>query len=168
MANALTSIRIICGLLIAALPAFSSWFYVCYLVGGFTDAVDGAVARKLGKATAFGARLDTVADMVFVLAVTIKILCNFAVPLWTLVWIAGIALMRTAGALIGCLKHGHLIAVHSVSNKLAGLVVFIVPLVIGSGCAWQVKLASITCACAFATVSAVREIFFVWNGKGLE
>ena len=63
MANILTAIRIICALLILIFPAFSTWFYLFYLLGGITDAVDGTVARKSGNATAWGAKFDTIADI---------------------------------------------------------------------------------------------------------
>ena len=49
MANILTAIRIVCGLLITVLPAFTGWFYCFYLFGGFTDAIDETVARRQGK-----------------------------------------------------------------------------------------------------------------------
>ena len=46
MANALTGIRILCGIIILRFPAFSGCFFLFYLLGGFTDAIDGTVARK--------------------------------------------------------------------------------------------------------------------------
>lgn len=52
MANILTATRIACGLLIAVSPAFTDRFYFFYLLGGFTDAIDGAVARRQAKALA--------------------------------------------------------------------------------------------------------------------
>jgi Phosphatidylserine synthase len=64
LANFITAIRIICGVVVLFFPAFSNWFYIIYLLGGFTDAIDGTVARKLGQTSVFGARLDTVADIV--------------------------------------------------------------------------------------------------------
>lgn len=167
MANALTTIRILCGLLIAFLPAFSGWFYLCYLIGGFTDAIDGTVARKLNTATSFGAKFDTVADVIFFGAVIIKILRNFFVPLWVIIWIVCLALLKAASALIGFLKHGRLVAVHSLLNKLAGIAVFITPLVIGLEGAWQAKAVGIICVCILATVSAIQEFVFIWNGKDL-
>ena len=63
MADILTFLRIICALLILIFPAFSKWYYLFYLFGGITDAVDGVVARRLGNATAWGAKFDTVADI---------------------------------------------------------------------------------------------------------
>ena len=39
MANILTTVRIICAPLILIFPAFSTQFYVFYLLGGITDAI---------------------------------------------------------------------------------------------------------------------------------
>ena len=80
MANLLTGIRILCGLLILCFPTFSKWYYSFYLIGGFTDAIDGTVARKTGSASDFGSKFDTVADFIFAAAVIIKIIRALHVP----------------------------------------------------------------------------------------
>ena len=82
MANVLTGIRILCGILILCFPAFSEWFYLFYLLGGFTDAVDGTVARKTGTVSDFGSKFDTVADFIFAVAVVIKISTALYCPVW--------------------------------------------------------------------------------------
>lgn len=75
MANIVTSMRIICGLLIL-LPfnSFSVGFYIIFTIGCLSDIADGAIARKLGKESDFGAAFDTVADMVFIIPVIIMVL----------------------------------------------------------------------------------------------
>ena len=80
MANVLTGMRIICGLLILCFPAFSGWYYCFYLIGGFTDAIDGTIARKMGTASDFGSKFDTVADFIFAVAVVIRIMQALTVP----------------------------------------------------------------------------------------
>ena len=37
-------------------------FYILYLFCGLTDMIDGAIVRKTGAVSKFGARLDTIAD----------------------------------------------------------------------------------------------------------
>ena len=61
-ANLLTLCRLLGGLGLLALPAFSSGFWALYLFCGLTDMADGPVARRIGSASVFGARLDTAAD----------------------------------------------------------------------------------------------------------
>ena len=48
--------------------------YILYIFCGLTDMVDGKIARKTGTTSTFGARLDTVADLVFLLVCGIRIL----------------------------------------------------------------------------------------------
>ncbi|MDD6071017.1 MAG: CDP-alcohol phosphatidyltransferase family protein [Clostridiales bacterium] len=69
MANIITSSRILCSVVLFFFPAFSTAFYVLYGIAGFTDMIDGTVARKTGTVSEFGSRLDTIADFVFVIEV---------------------------------------------------------------------------------------------------
>lgn len=63
--NILTSARIVCAALMPFFALPSTGFYVVYTFGGLTDAVDGTVARKLKLESEFGAKLDSVADLLF-------------------------------------------------------------------------------------------------------
>lgn len=157
MANALTLIRIICSLLILIFPAFSGLYYILYIIGGFTDAIDGTVARKLGTETPFGAKFDTIADFVFSLAVIIKIASAVSFPIWLLLWVGIIIAIKIANIAIGFAKHKTFVAVHSKMNKICGIVVYITPLFIGLNIKWQLKAIFIAFVCLFANVSAIDE-----------
>ena len=47
------------------LPLGSVRFLAVYTLAGLTDALDGWLARKTGTASPFGARLDSIADLLF-------------------------------------------------------------------------------------------------------
>ena len=68
MANVVTVSRILFSILLLFTHAFSPSFYFLYLTAGFTDMIDGAIARKTNTACEFGSKLDTAADAVFVAA----------------------------------------------------------------------------------------------------
>ena len=157
MANILTSLRIVCGLLILFFPAFSVPFYALYIFGGITDALDGAVARKLGTETPLGAKLDTAADIVFALAVGGKLVCAVAFPAWLLIWIGGILALKIANIVIGFVRCKTFVAVHSVPNKICGVVVYLVPLLLGADLAEPVKAAGAGFVCLLATGAAIDE-----------
>ena len=91
MANLITGSRIVLSVALLFCPALSPVFFVLYIVAGITDMIDGAVARRTGTASAFGARLDTIADFVFTAVCLIKLLPVLHVPVWLLVWVAVIA-----------------------------------------------------------------------------
>ena len=73
MANILTNIRILCSIALLFCPVFSVVFYALYVIAGLTDIVDGWVARKTHTVSEFGAKLDTIADIVFVIASLVKL-----------------------------------------------------------------------------------------------
>lgn len=157
MANILTGIRILCGLLILCFPAFSEWYYCIYLLGGFSDAIDGIVARKTGKVSEFGSKFDTVADFIFTAAVVIKIIGTLHIPLWLLIWIAIIALIKIGCHLAGYIKYHEFRTIHSKLNKVCGGIAFVVPLFIGGNYAWQAKAVAVIIICIFTTIAAIIE-----------
>ena len=62
IANIITSLRIICSILMLFCRVPSIRFCLLYIFCGLTDMVDGAIARKTNAVSEFGARLDSVAD----------------------------------------------------------------------------------------------------------
>ena len=157
MADMLTGMRILCGILILCFPAFSGWYYFFYLLGGFTDAIDGTVARRMGKASDFGAKFDTAADFVFAIAAAIKIISAVSVPVWLLLWIAGIAFIKTACHAAGYIKHHEFRTAHSALNKACGGVVFFAALFVGGEFAWQAKALIVIGTGILASVAAIAE-----------
>ena len=88
MANIVTGCRISGSILLLVFPAFSSWFYILYLVCGFTDMIDGTIARKTNTVSEFGARLDTAADFLFAGVCLVKLLPVVHMPGWLWIWIS--------------------------------------------------------------------------------
>jgi CDP-diacylglycerol--glycerol-3-phosphate 3-phosphatidyltransferase len=64
----------IVGLLLAE---HSEWALALYIVAALTDACDGWLARRTGRASAFGAQLDALVDNLFSLAVLLFLLLAF-------------------------------------------------------------------------------------------
>ena len=80
MANIITCIRIVLSAALLFCPALSPAFYALYLAAGFSDMIDGAVARKTGTVSELGSKLDTIADIVFTAICLIKLLPVLDVP----------------------------------------------------------------------------------------
>ncbi len=72
MANTITFFRIAAGIALLFCPVFSPAFYVFYIAAGLSDMLDGFVARKTDTVSKLGARLDTMADFVFVVVCLIN------------------------------------------------------------------------------------------------
>ena len=143
------------------LPLSSAWFYVLYLLCGFSDMVDGTVARRTKSASEFGARLDTVSDFVFMVVCAIKILPISHIPVWLWVWIALIALAKILNIALVFIAKKKLISVHSVLNKITGFALFLLPLTM----TFVEVTYSVLAICVLATVAVMQEVYLVARGR---
>lgn len=115
--------------------------------------IDGTVARKTGSATAFGEKLDSIADLLFTAIAFIKILPAMDIPRWVWAFIFIIAAIRIANLVWGYIRKGRRIMPHTVMNKVTGFLLFLLPLTLP-----VVKLKySASVVCIVALVSAVQE-----------
>ena len=73
-ANIITTLRIIASVVLLFFSFPSCEFYIIYLFCGLTDMIDGTIARKLHAVSSFGSKLDSVADFVFMLVCSFKLL----------------------------------------------------------------------------------------------
>ena len=128
MANIITGIRIVCSIAMLFFPAFSPAFCILYVAAGISDMIDGIVARKAGTVSEFGSKLDTVADLVLVTVCLIKILPVTHIPMWLIIWIIVIAAIKGINLISGYVMHKEFVAVHTVMNKITGILLFILPL----------------------------------------
>lgn len=86
-------------------PHADAWALVVLAVSGFTDWLDGALARKLNQMSALGALLDPLADRLYILATLVGLVLRDVIPLWLAIVIVGrdvvlagiIPLLRRAG-----------------------------------------------------------------------
>ena len=159
MANIITGCRILCNILLLFVPAFSSTFYILYLVAGFTDMVNGPIARKTNTANEFGSRLDTVADIVFVAACMIKLLPVLTIPTWLCVWIGVIAIIKVFNIISGYIVQKKLVAKHTIMNKVTGAVLFILPLTLS---VVDLKYSG-GFICTIAILAAIQEGYLIRN-----
>ena len=91
LANCLTAARIVKAVCLLGTEAGSPAFFTLYTAAGLTDLLDGPAARRTESQSAFGARLDSAADLVFFAAASVCLLpC-----LWRLlppaVWLGALA-----------------------------------------------------------------------------
>ena len=153
IANIVTGFRILGSVLLLFCPVFSVSFYTIYLVCGFTDMIDGTIARKTNSASELGAKIDTAADLVFVTVCLIKLLPALHMPQWVWIWGAVIAMIKIGNLLWGYISKKQFIALHTVMNKIAGLLLFLLPLTTSFV---EIKYSSIA-VCAAATFAAIQE-----------
>ena len=131
-ADTITSVRIAASLFLLLLPLRSVGFLVVYTLTGLTDVLDGWLARKTGTASDFGARLDSIADLLFYAAVLLRLFPVLWETLPAAIWyaVAGIILVRLAAYVTAAVKYHRFAALHTWMNKLTGAVVFLLPYVL--------------------------------------
>ena len=126
-------------------------FWTLYVIAGLTDMLDGFLARRWGVESQFGARLDSLADFVFVLAVGYKLFPWLKLPtaLWILIGI--IALVKVSNAVNSYVVKHRIQFQHTKANKLTGFLLFIGMMAIGQSyfvpVAWV-----IACIALFAAI----------------
>ena len=161
IANILTSCRILGSILLLFFPVFSLAFCITYILCGFSDMIDGAIARKTNSNSKFGSQLDTIADLIFVAVSMIKLLPAIRLPQWLWIWIGMIAMIKIGHIIWVYVSKKQFVSLHTIMNKATGLLLFLLPLTIPIV---ELKYSSIV-VCCFATLSAIQEIFYTMTNS---
>lgn len=128
IADHITSSRIVgalCLLPLEVTTQFVSPFWLLFLICGITDIADGYVARKLKAETKRGAMLDSIADIVFVICCSIKLITILTVPSWIWCLVLIIATIKVINQICAWIVHRRFVFPHTSANKLTGLMLFI-------------------------------------------
>ena len=157
IANIITSCRIFGSGLLLFFPALSVGFYILYIICGFTDMIDGTIARKTNSASKLGAKIDTAADIVFVAVSLIKILPVINIPSWLLIWGAVIAIIKISNIIFGYISKKEFLSLHTTMNKITGLLLFLLPLTFSF---IELKY-SLIVVCFVATLAAIQEGIYI-------
>lgn len=156
MANIITSCRVLCSILLLFFHT-SIPFYVLYLFCGLSDVLDGIVARKTNTVSSFGAKLDTIADFIFVVILLIKIWLEMDVPIWLWIWIVAIGGIKTVNVIGGFVLAKRFIVEHTILNKVTGVLLFLLPFTL----VWVDLNYSVMVVCVVATISAIQEDYYI-------
>ena len=157
IANAITSLRIIGSVVLLFFDVSSLPFYITYLLCGFSDMVDGTIARKTNSTSKFGSQLDTIADLIFVVISLFKLLPEIHIPQWLWIWGSVVAVIKISNIIWGYVSKNQFIALHTIMNKATGLLLFLLPLTIPFV---ELKYTAIV-VCSIATFSAIQEGVYV-------
>ena len=149
--------RIVLCLPLLLVDAMTVPFWTLYVTAGTTDMLDGFLARRWGVESKFGARLDSLADFVFVLVVGYKLFPWLKLPttLWVMTMlIVMVKVINTISSFVVKYKIEYL---HTKANKLTGFLLFVGMMAIGQPyfvpVAWM-----IACIALFA---AIQEGHFI-------
>lgn len=164
LANFITSSRFGFAIAMVLAEPFSAAFWVCYLCGGLSDLLDGAVARKLKAQSHSGAKLDSIADVVFTAALAVVAARSIQFPIWVWLCAACIAALRLASYGIGFMKYHTFASLHTYANKATGALIFAFPVlyaVLG-------LTATGVLLCVAALASSVEELIITAKSRQLD
>ena len=155
--NILSASRIALCLPLLLVDAMTLPFWVLYVIAGTTDMLDGFLARRWGVESKFGARLDSLADFVFVLAVGYKLFpwLKLSAALWMMIGL--IALVKILNIISSYVVKRRIEFLHTKANKLTGFLLFVALMAIGQSyfvpVAWVVA--------SIALFAAIQEGHFI-------
>lgn len=128
--NCITSMRLLGAIGMIFTPIFSTQFYILYTFCGITDVLDGFVARMTKKTSEFGAKLDSVADLLFYFILVLK-LYKELMEFWLMpIMFISLILIRIASYSIAAIKYHKFASLHTYMNKLTGFAVFTIPYIL--------------------------------------
>ena len=145
------------GLLFCDVTGVAYW--IIYSLCGFSDIVDGWLARKLKCVTKMGALMDSMADICFVACCGWKLLPIFELPQWLWLWVGVIVAIKVVNQLSALVMYGRCCFPHTTANKITGFLVFIaVPMTVWS-------IIPIATVAAIATFAAIQEGHYIRTKK---
>lgn len=161
--NGLSFSRIILSIYLLLLSPTQAPYYIIYTVCGITDMLDGYLARKLNAMTDFGAKLDSIADliMVFVVLYTLLPLLHLSEFFWR--WIIGIIMIRIFNMAFVMAKFKSFGVIHSYANKAIGFLLFLTPFAF----AFSVVPLAAFILCSIGTIAAIEETCIHVSSKNL-
>ena len=156
LANSITSVRILGTLFLLFTIPFSPAFFTVYTISGISDAIDGLAARLTNTVSDFGAKLDSVSDLLFYGVMIIRIMPSLIETLPVGIWYAvvSVVILRIISYLFVALKYKKLASLHTKLNKITGFAVFLIPYVLHLP--WAV--AYCITVCSVSAIATVHEL----------
>ena len=127
--NMITCLRMIAAVVLIFLEPLSLEFYIVYGVCGFTDVVDGFVARRFHLESKLGSILDSIADWLFLGAMAYKIvpICIDLLPLGNWIIVGAVAVFHLSAYVVCAIRFKKFSSLHTYANKLMSALIFLFP-----------------------------------------
>lgn len=152
--NCISFSRIIFSLILIFVKPLSVAFYATYIICGFSDILDGFIARKTGTTSILGAKLDSIADMIMSGALLLVLYPIVNPTTKITIWIISIATIRLASMVVALKKYKTFASIHTYGNKITGIVLFIFPIFLP----YIYTTVLVYIICVVASISAIEEL----------
>ncbi len=127
--NFITALRIAGTFIMLFMEPFTIGFYALYTFCGFTDILDGYIARKHNLISELGARLDSIADILYYAVMILIILPVLIEVLPVYIWYMffGVVFVRILSYVIAAIRYKRFASHHTYMNKVSGFSAFLMP-----------------------------------------
>jgi CDP-diacylglycerol--glycerol-3-phosphate 3-phosphatidyltransferase len=162
--NYISFSRIIFSLILIFVKPLSVAFYAIYVICGFSDIMDGFIARKTGTTSRIGEKLDSMADMIMT-GVLLLVLYPIVNPTTGIViWIISIGIIRLVSMFVALKKYKVFAILHTYGNKITGIGLFIFPILIP----YIHTTVLMYAICVMASISAIEELIIQLTSNELQ
>lgn len=174
-ANQLTLLRMIFIPIFAILLLYDEvgWAFAVFVMAGFTDGLDGLIARKFSQKTTLGACLDPIADKLLlttsfvVLSIKGLGLMN-TIPLWLTILVLSRDVVLIASALIIVIATGHRIFTPSIYGKMTTFFQIVTVVVVLYVNYRQIEHpATIWLFVVTGTITVISGLHYIYHGRKL-
>ena len=130
--NSITLMRMVGTVSLLFTKHMSLFFCIIYSITGLTDVLDGFIARKFKVTSEFGAKLDSIADLMFYSVMLILLIPVLWERLNRSIWFAVLIalVLRLTAYILSAVKYKEFASSHTVLNKITGLCVFAIPFIL--------------------------------------
>jgi len=162
--NCISFSRIGLSLILIFIKPLGVAFYAIYIICGFSDMIDGFIARKMGTTSAFGEKLDSIADMIMIVVLLFMLFPIINPSNKIIIWIIVISIIRLTVMGVALIKYKTFVSLHTYGNKISGLILFLFPIFI-SFIHTDVVIYLI---CIVASISAIEELIIQLTSRELK
>ena len=162
--NFISFSRIVFSVILIFIKPLSIGFYVIYIICGFSDIVDGFIARSIDATSRLGEKLDSMADMIMV-GVLLFVFYPIVNPtIQIFIWVVLIAIIRLSAMIVAMKKYKTFAMIHTWGNKITGMVLYIFPMLMP----YIMANALMYICCIVASISAIEELIIQLTSKELQ
>lgn len=154
--NCITLLRMVGTFVLLFIAPLTDTFYVIYTLTGVTDVLDGTLARKMNLTSKLGAKLDSIADILFYTLVILRLFPEILPRIPEEIWyiVGAVVLIRLISYTVAAIKFRCFASLHTYMNKITGFTVFVIPYII------KLPFFAEACfvICAIAALAALDEL----------
>ena len=152
--NFISVSRIFFSLALILIDPLSLVFYTVYIICGFSDIIDGFIARKTGTTSVFGAKLDSIADMIMI-GVLLSLFYPIINPkIEIIICVILIGTIRLIAMIVALKKYKTFASINTYGNKITGIILFLFPILI----LYIDTTILMYIICVVASISATEEL----------